>query len=285
MSITHGSMQRVNYTVQGNSLSVLEVGQKENPIALFIHGIPANVLVWQKVLESMSQRGYCVYAIELPGFGDTDVIDDSYYGILGSAKLAMAWVEQLGLNNIWLISHDIGGGVAQIMLTMDESRFSKAVFSNSITADSWPVPAMIELINAANAGQYVPAAEAGNIQQELGSFIKSTFVHQDVITDELMTEIFLDGKVSTPAGREKFSNLLTRLDNRETIAIMPDLARVSLPVHLIWAMKDPHQPWDGSGQILEKTFRNIHVSRIEDSGHFLQLDAADEYLNFLISHE
>ncbi len=208
--------------------------------------------------------------------------DKAHYGIQASANLLNDWIVAEGWKNIWLIAHDIGGGVAQGLLVANEAAFEKATLSNSITADTWPVPAMQGLIDAASAEQFEMAAEAGAIGGELGPFIRSTFMNKHQITDEILEAVFLDSKLSHEVGRAEFANLLRSLTNEDTKANMEALKKVELPVNLIWAMKDPHQSWEGPGSILSNTFKNISVQQIENAGHFLQIDAEEEYLKLLL---
>ena len=275
-------INRVSYQVNGADLSVLQAGKVGNPVALLIHGIPANALLWTKVIEALSAQGYFVVAPDLPGFGETTVTDKSQYGIQASANLLNDWIIAQGWQDIWLVAHDIGGGVAQGLMVANEAVFQKATLSNAITADTWPVPAMQGLIDAANAQQFEIAAESGMLAEQLAPLVRATFVNQQQITDEVLETVFLDSKLNTETGRVKFADLLRSLTNEDTLANMKALKKVSLPVNLIWAMQDPNQPWEGPGSILLNTFKNVTVNKIEQAGHFLQIDAEKAYLKLLL---
>jgi hypothetical protein len=43
------------------------------------------------------------------------------------------------------------------------------------------------------------------------------------------------------------------------------------------------QSWEIYGTILEKTFSDIRVSKIENCGHYLQTDTNDEFVEKLFS--
>ena len=276
-------ISRVSYQVNGADLSVLQAGKLGNPVALLIHGIPANALLWTKVIEALSSRGYFVVAPDLPGFGYTEVTDKSQYGIQASADLLNDWIIGQGWKDIWLVGHDIGGGVAQGLIVENEALFQKATLSNAITADTWPVPAMQGMIDAANAQQFEKEAKSGTFTEQLAPFVRGTFVNKQQITDEILETVFLDSKLNTEKGRAKFADLLRSLTNKDTLAYMEVLKKVTLPVHLVWAMQDPNQPWEGPGSILSNTFKNVTVNKIEQSGHFLQIDAEKEYLALLLN--
>lgn len=276
-------IKRTKYTIKGNELSVLESGDKNNPIALFVHGIPANAKLWTRTMEQLSDNGYYALAFDIPGFGETKVTEDFDYSLKGTASLINNWLIEQNFENIWLIAHDIGGGISQIMLTLNESLYQKVTLSNSITADTWPVPAIEGIIGAAKSGMFTSLAETGAIATQLGPVIKDTFVNKKSITDYILNDVFLDSKFNSKEGRDKFIKLLKALDPKHTIENMKKLSKVTIPLHLIWAMQDPNQPWDGPGKILKEAFKTVRVSQIENAGHFLQLDTPEEYFKLLIS--
>ena len=72
-------LQRVNFTISGQSISALTAGDPSQKVALFLHGIPANALLWEKVLLPISQSGWYVVAPDCPGYGNTSIKNKSYY--------------------------------------------------------------------------------------------------------------------------------------------------------------------------------------------------------------
>jgi len=276
-------IQRSTYTVQGNSLSVLEAGNSTAPIALFLHGIPASAELFREVIAQVSQQGWRCLAPDLPGYGHTQMADGTDYSVKGTAKFLNQWLQQEGFQNIWLVAHDIGGGVAQLMLTDNEDLFAKATLSNCITADTWPVPFIQRLINVAKMGMFAPMARWGMFKaHKLFDPLKQSFVHPEVLTDQNFKSVFYDGKFHAKGNRAAFQSLLKSLNPKDTLGNMDKLAQVQTPVHLVWAMKDPFQSWDKPGSILENTFANVKVTKIEDSGHFVPLDATEEYIKAIL---
>lgn len=277
------SIQRKSYQVQGSNLSVLEAGNTDDPVALFLHGIPASAELFRGVIEQVSQQGWHCLAPDLPGYGQTQMAKGADYSVKGVARFMIQWLQQEGFSNIWLVAHDIGGGVAQLMLTENESLFAKATLSNCITADTWPVPFIQRLINVAKVGMFAPMARWGMFKaNKLFDPLKKAFIHPEVLTQENFKRVFYDGKFHARGNRAEFQNLLKSLNPKDTLGNMDKLAQVQTPVHLVWAMKDPFQAWDKPGSILENTFANVKVSKIEDSGHFVPLDATEDYVKAIL---
>ena len=136
-------IKRVTYSVEGNILSALTVGNPTHPTAIFLHGIPASSELWRKVMVDVSRNGFFCIAPDLPGYGKTRVKQDSYYSLKGAAELLLSWIKENGFQNNWLIGHDRGGGIAQIMMTKDEDLFKHVSLSNAATANTWPVAILL----------------------------------------------------------------------------------------------------------------------------------------------
>ncbi|GAA4842011.1 alpha/beta hydrolase [Algivirga pacifica] len=276
--------KRNTYSVGGNTLSVIEMGDSADPVAIFLHGIPASAELWRSSMSRIAQDGWYCMAPDLPGFGQTEikVKDPSAYTLEGMAKLLLQWMMQEGLGEVWLISHDIGGGVAQWMLSEKPLLFTKATFSNSIAGDSWPVKDVAPMIKAAKTKMFAWMALLGFFKKkDLHRAIAKTFRQQPIEMDEFEC-IFYDGKFSNFQRAKKFQKMLRSLDNKYTQEILGKLSLVNVPVQLVWAMDDIYQPWGISGVMLKEAFPKATVTQIHNCGHFLQIDDVDSYTEALL---
>jgi pimeloyl-ACP methyl ester carboxylesterase len=80
------------------------------PPLVLLHGWPQSWYEWRGILPALAQR-YTVYAVDLPGLGDSEGVPPSYdkatlalyvHGLIG---------DELGLRDINLVAHDLGAGV------------------------------------------------------------------------------------------------------------------------------------------------------------------------------
>lgn len=276
-------VKRNTYRVGSAIISALESGNSGNPIALFLHGIPASAELWRSVLEYLGELGWHCIAPDCPGYGQTVVTLDMQYRLEGTAALFIDWIKQEDFKDIWLIGHDIGGGIAQIMLTQEERLFRQLSLSNCATARTWPVP-MVRLMQwTASLGLFPFMARTGVVQLLGGLSLRRTFYNKKKLRQELKERIFFDTKINNAEGQQKFAKLLRHLTSDSTMDNMGKLSKIKTKVHLIWAMKDPFQSWKKSGQILVDTLPNIMVSELKNTGHFLQLDNTDFYIKVLLS--
>ncbi|HEU4328114.1 MAG TPA: alpha/beta hydrolase [Roseiflexaceae bacterium] len=96
-------------TVGGCRLSYLE-WQSGGPAVLLLHGITSSARAWWRTAETLAQRGYHVYALDMPGHGQSEEIDDYHIDRLGA--LAAEALALLGLERPHLIGHSWGGATA-----------------------------------------------------------------------------------------------------------------------------------------------------------------------------
>ncbi|MCG9875946.1 MAG: alpha/beta hydrolase [Leptospiraceae bacterium] len=277
-------MKRITYNIGKNQLSCLEHGEKSECVALFLHGIPANAEIWRETMEKLEKFGYYCIAPDLVGYGLSEIYDDNFFSLKGNAILLNKWLIDQKLQKVWLIAHDLGGAVAQLMITENPDIFERVTLSNVVTAATYPVSSVNKLIILSKLGLFYLFAKLGIFSsKKIYIQMRKIFINRKILTFNLFERIFYDGKFSTGKSSWKFQKMLKKLTNRYTLENMEKLKSISLPVHLIWAMNDKFQSWENSGTILENTFKNVRVTKINDCGHYLQLEKNDLYVKELIS--
>ncbi|SCU87872.1 LANO_0D00342g1_1 [Lachancea nothofagi CBS 11611] len=96
--------------VEGIRMHYVTAGQKGKPAVVLLAGFPQSWYAWRKVIPYLSQS-YQVFAIDLPGQGDSDKPGDGY-DTQTIANRVHGVVKGLGLSRYSLAAHDIGAWVA-----------------------------------------------------------------------------------------------------------------------------------------------------------------------------
>lgn len=81
----------------------------ETPPLVLIHGAGGTHLYWPPEIRRL--RGYCVYAIDLPGHGKSST-SDGQQSISEYARSLVQWLESLQLRRAVLIGHSMGSAIA-----------------------------------------------------------------------------------------------------------------------------------------------------------------------------
>ncbi len=279
------AVRRKEVALEQNRLSLLTAGPETGLPVVLIHGIPAGAELWRDVISRLGDAGFLAMAPDLPGYGETRIADGGDYSLAGAAALLAAWLDAQEIRPVWLISHDIGGGVAEILSVHHPSRVSHLTFSNAIVGDSWPVTPIKLFRLIAGMGAYNPLAASGwlRVDPYFKWQLKKTLAHPEKLKEkDFLPRIFFDTKMTDPAGRAAFVRHLGALSNAQTLAVEPELKQLTLPTLLLWGMKDPFQSWTGPGKRLAAHFNHAHVKLLEDAGHFLMLDDPETYAAALI---
>lgn len=82
---------------------------------VLIHGYPTSSLDWKKVWSALVTH-YRVIALDLLGFGFSDKPASHVYSVMDHADMLEALLQHLNLNNVHLVGHDLGVGIAQELL-------------------------------------------------------------------------------------------------------------------------------------------------------------------------
>lgn len=280
-------LSRSTYDVNGHSLSVIEGGPESGEPVLFIHGIPASALLWEDVLIEFVDKGYRVYAPDLPGYGHTRIDIDNetsehLFSLEGSSSLIYAWLAEQNIGPVWLVAHDIGGGVGQIFTANYPEIVNHLTLSNCIASDLWPIPTISLLKVTAKLGLYDFFAGMGGMEHGLSWYkLRTSVSDESVMTKEVAEKVFWYDKVNNKNGRQQFSEHLKALSSEQLASYDQKLEGIRMPTLLAWATDDPNQPWEESGQKLKSLIKHSDVAFIDDAGHFFQLEKASEYANVL----
>lgn len=125
--------------VELESLSIyaVEGGSVEQPGILFLHGWPQNWRSFEPIMVSLSNKAR-VAAIDLPGIGNsrgTPSANDKRT----LAKLVKGVIEQLDLQHVTLVGHDVGGQIVYAFLHAYPNDLERAVMMNIVIpgVDPW----------------------------------------------------------------------------------------------------------------------------------------------------
>lgn len=101
--------RRAAVTLDGTRISYLEWGAAGAP-ALLLHGITSSARAWWRVAPALVAAGCHVYAIDMPGHGESDEMDNP--AIEHLADLLVQLMRRLALERPLLMGHSWGGATA-----------------------------------------------------------------------------------------------------------------------------------------------------------------------------
>lgn len=258
-------------------------GATGEPLVL-LHGIATGAELWRDVLSRLAAAGRSTIAPDLPGYGATSIPADADHSLSGAAELVAAWLRHRGLGPAWIVGHDIGGGVAQILAAHHPDLVSRLTLTDSVVDDSWPVRPIRLVRVLARSGLYPAVCRAGMVPNPYVRWeLARAFAEPSALAAVDARRVFWDGKVSDPVGRRAFARHVAALRDDDTRAVTPALRRLAVPAQLIWGSGDRFQPWVSVGRRLERILPAPEVTVLARCGHFTPLECPDRLVDAMLA--
>lgn len=102
------------------------------PLIVFLHGIGGRASGWTPVQQACAQAGYSSLAWDMPGYGDSSLIEPCDFDGLADALAAL--MNAHGLPKAVLVGHSLGGMVALQMWARHPERVAALVLAASSPA-------------------------------------------------------------------------------------------------------------------------------------------------------
>lgn len=105
---TDAALSQVN--VLNSTIAYREAGDREAPVALFLHGNPTSSYIWRNILPLVAPVAHCI-APDLIGFGQSGK-PDIEYRFADHVRYLDAFLDQAGITSAFVIAQDWGSGLA-----------------------------------------------------------------------------------------------------------------------------------------------------------------------------
>ena len=257
-------MRRING--DGVELAVLDEG--EGTPVLLLHGFPDSAQLWRHQVPTLTNAGFRVVAPDLRGFGESDKpADVDAYRIHHSVADMTAVLDALDIEKAHVVGHDWGAGVAWAMALMAPERVEKLVVL------SVGHPAVPRSLAQREKSWYMllfqfEEAEAILRKDDWALMREWIDTHPD----------FDPERFDLTAGLNWYrANMHPRQELR-TPRPLPPVAADTLG---IWSSGDRYLLEDRMVRSAEHIAGSWRYERIEDAGHWMQLDQP-ERLNALL---
>ncbi|CAN5525136.1 alpha/beta hydrolase [soil metagenome] len=255
--------QRVS-EVGDRFISYIDEGQGD--VVVLLHGIPTWGFLWHELIAPLS-RTHRVLAPDLAGFGFSDKSDRFDRSIARQAELIDHWLARLGIEGAAIVAHDIGGGVALRLTTLFPHRVARLCLMNVVCYDSWPIELMLQFGHPEARRKMSAATAITSLKQAL----KMGFASSP--SDELLNALL--APYTTEVGKLSLIRNAAALNTNLTTEITPLLAKIRVPVLILWGEDDTFQVVK-YGERLASDIPDARLVRVPDARHFVMFDQPEE---------
>lgn len=254
-----------------------ETSGKGKDVLLLLHGNFASWRWWLPILKN-TPRGYCVYAPDMRGCGDTDRPEDGYT-IAQHAEDTDQFIQALHLRRLHLVGHSLGGCVA-LEYTL---KYPKRIKSLTLVA---PAPAQGRtVLNATNCDDsFVNNADAMHSAFRLSERLGTTRKVLKRALSQMMPPEVIDGDFETlvdDAVRMSRNAAVGHVQTLNTWDVQDALGDLKLPVLIIGGRNDHLIPF----QALQQTAQKLPNGRLiiwPRMGHTPQLVYPERFIKILL---
>lgn len=263
----------LHYAEQGNGDTLL-----------LLHGLGESSFTWRYLVDDLAKQ-YRVISLDMKGFGQSPKPRDGRYSIYDQAIAVKHFIEQQQLENVTLVGHSLGGGVALALTLMAEQ-------------ESWDVKRLI-LINAAAYKQNLPSMLrdlAKPVVGDIGIYMVSptkqakqayqfAFYNNMKIPAEGVKEYARN--LLRPRSRYVFLQSTKQLIPEDIECVSRQYTQIKQPTLIIWGYHDAvvHRR---HAKRLHQNLSNSTLEIIRNAGHMPQEETPQQVLSliqdWLISH-
>jgi haloalkane dehalogenase len=131
-------------TLDVDGLTVAFVDEGDGPPLLLLHGWPTSSFLYRHITPVLAQH-HRVVVPDLPGFGASSKPVDRTYSFELFASVLDALVERLGLDDLGLVVHDLGGPIGVHWALHRPGRVSRLALLNTLLYPDFD-PTVVEFV-------------------------------------------------------------------------------------------------------------------------------------------
>jgi len=247
-------------TIKGTRIHYIEGDKvdKSRPTVLFIHAATQSVSTWRFQLDVFRNHpSFNLIALDLPGHGGSG--GEGFRSVKEYKDLLNEFIDSLQLENIILIGHSMGGGVA-MLLALEHSEILQAC-----------------VLAATGAKLSVAKQTLETVRNNYETFceVSPDRMFAEDSAQELKQE-FKKGLLDTGAQVCYWDLIACNEFN-----IMDDVQKIIVPTLIISADKDILTPVK-YGEYLHQQIYGSQFSIVKGSGHFIMQEKAEEFNRIIV---
>jgi len=234
------------------------------PTALLLHGFANSLQTFRRVAPLLADH-YYVVAYDMPGYGLSDKPAPFDYRNAHQAEIAGDLIKALGLENVVVGGHSLGGAIALRVALQSPEVIGLVVMNPGIITTG--VPAIAKYL----------VFPFPRLQAKLfgdpdfrASFLRTSFIDQSIVTDDVIRDLSLASR--SEGYLRGMTELMGQYADADEVPMLP-LLRV--PSLIVWGAQDRRKP-KGEFEELKARLPLNSAVLVPGSGHYVQEEAPVE---------
>lgn len=250
-------------TVHNLNIHYYQGGPASGETLVLLHGFAADKDNWLRFSRPLTQD-YRVIALDLPGFGDSDLPPGSYDVGTQAERLADI-LDELGVQQAHVLGNSMGGQIAALFAARYPERVrSLALFANA-GIDS---PHKSELYQLLTSGSPNPLVVKQ--PQDFDKLLRFVFVEPPYLPESLKRYLGERAMAKATHYDQVFKQLVER-----PVPLAPELPKIQAPTLLLWGRQD--RVLDVSSiEVMQPLLNKPNVVIMDNVGHAPMLERPEE---------
>lgn len=252
-------------TVNGIRIHYDVLGPTDGPPVVLVHGLGGHAEDWRNLMPFLRRAGFRVYAPDLPGYGRSQKPKNFSYSVQDEANIVVAFMDKLGLKQVDLGGHSMGGWIVQLIAYQHPDRIHRLMIFDSAGLHDKPTW---------NTDLFLPTS-ALQLDQLDALLMPNPPQVPAFISNDILRGAKEDGWVI----RRAMDSMLTGADTTDAM-----LSKLKMPVLIVWGSRDQITPLS-EGEQMHKLIPQSKLEVVQGCGHLAPVQCADrigpEVNNFL----
>lgn len=243
---------------------------------LLIHGIACSVQEWERNIAALA-RQHRVFALDLLGFGLTDMPGNEDYSLERLAQFILDFMTAKDLDEAHLCGNSLGGRLALLCAAMAPQRISSTVLVDPAGIEQRGTLLEFRLATLPGLGELLTHPTAFGTRM---LWRKAFYDPAPFVTDELVErKLALARRAGAQAAFLKTLRGFVELRGFRpgpVAALHAALPQINAPCLVIWGENDRFVP-ARHAQVLQQTMPDVDVQVFARCGHVPQIELADRF--------
>ncbi|WP_052481185.1 alpha/beta fold hydrolase [Gilvimarinus agarilyticus] len=261
-------------------------GKPGKPTVLLLHGKNFAADYWQNTAELLQKKGYGVLMPDQIGFGKSSKPAHYQFSFEALAANTHGLTQQLGINNLVVMGHSMGGMLATRYALNYASQVDQLVLVNPVGLEDY-----LQYVEYKDPSFFYQSELNKTIEGVIAYQKKNYYDGQWSDEYEALTTIH-KGWLNGPDWPQVAWNNALTYDLIFTGAVVNELDELTVPTHLIIGTRDttgPGRGWkkpgvtrtlgqyDKLGKQAAEVIPNATLHELDDVGHMPQFEAFERY--------
>ena len=253
-------------------VTIRYVTEGKGPAVILVHGLGASLAAWRENIHYLAEE-YAVYALDMPGHGESDKPADLDYDPVSGAHFLVSFMDTMDISRATLIGNSAGGLVTAICSLAYPHRVERLVLVNPAGLGR-QLPWFLRFSSLPILGKLLHIPNVLNSR----NMMKSIFYEPKPIVDDVAQELMKvrnlpDTKMAVLKAVRSSVNLLGL---RKHLRILPELKDMTIPMLIVWGREDRIVPVSHAYRAAEVLHRDV-VHVFPHCGHWPQMEKATEF--------